>query len=666
MATLQKIRNHGVILLVIVGVAMLAFILGDFLNSGSSFFNRSRENIAVISGHDVHYTEYEAAKDQLTEVIKMQGQNPNDDAAQSQIRNQVWQMLMMQYTLGDEAEKIGLDVTADELSELCIGANPHRIIRSVFADANGNLDRAQLVRFLNQMNQPAEDAQQAEAIKTYKSYWMYWEKVVRLTQLQDKYTALVKGLVRANSLDAKFAFDARQADVNVEYVCKPYYTIADSLVSVTSADIKQLYKLHKESYKQTPNRAISYVGFDIVPSEADFKATEDLMKSLEEEFKTAEDIATVVNPNSDVMYDGRDYSIETIPAQYKDFAFAKGAKAGQVTEINFANNTYSMARIMKAGYSKPDSVELKFIATEEGQEDQELGWYMASELTKEIAGPAFSGKKGTRFTVAAGMGTQTFEILEVSKATPKVQLAILERKVTPSSKTYSVLYNAAKQFVVSNNTEEKFFSAATEKNLTIVPQYNLNKNTENVGSLVASRPIVRWAFEAKEGAVSDVFECGNQFIVAVLTEVNDGEYRSINNVRTELTLEAMNNKKAELIKKDLKGIQTLEEAAKKLGVEVQTAEHINLNAYRFGNNGAEPAVIGAAMAMADNTVSEPLQGNIGVYVIKTGVKVTANNEFNVDDEKSQLNQRNVYMIPYQAISLVESEAEVTDNRANFY
>ncbi len=666
MATLQKIRNHGVALLVIVGLAMLAFILGDFLNSGSSFFNRSRENVAVINGHNVHYTEYEAAKDQLTEVAKMQGQNPNDDAMQSQLRNQVWQMLMMQYTLGDEAEKIGLDVTADELSELCIGANPHRIIRSVFADANGNLDRAQLVRFLNQMNQEVDDPQQAEAIKSYKTYWLYWEKVIRLTQLQDKYTALVKSLIRANSLDAKFAFDARQADVNVEYVCKPYYAVADSLVSVSAADIKKLYKLHKESYKQTPNRAISYVGFDIVPSQADFEATEQLMKDLEKEFKTTDDVAMVVNPNSDIMFDGRDYSEENVPAQYKDFAFAKGAKAGQVTEIRFADNTYSMARIMKAGYAMPDSVELKFIATEEGQEDQELGWYTAEKLNKEIADKAFAGKKGTRFTVPAGMGEQTFEILEVSKATPKVQLAILERKVTPSSKTYSTLYNEAKQFIVNNNTEEKFLAAAGEQNLTVIPQYNLEKNTENVGTLTASRPIVRWAFEAKEGQVSDVFECGDQFIVAVLTEVNDGEYRSVNDVRTELTIEAMNNKKAELIMKDAKGVATLEEAAEKLGATVQTAEHINLNAYRFGNNGPEPAIIGAAMAMEDNTVSEPLKGNMGVYVIKTGVKVIANNEIDLETEKNQLNQRNAYMIPYQAISLVESEAQVTDNRANFY
>ena len=668
MATLSKIRSHGVLLIVIIGLAMLAFILEGLLTSGNSFFNRNRENIAVIAGHNVHFTEFDAAKDQLTQVAKMQGQNPNDESAQSQIRNQVWQMLMMQYTLGDEAEKIGLAVAPTELTELCLGANPHRIIRSVFGDAEGNIDRDQLAGFIQQISEDSDNPQEQEAILSYRSYWSYWEKVVRLTQLQDKYSALVKGLVRANSLDAKFAFDARQADVNVEYVCKPYYPIPDSLVQVSSADIKKLYKQHKENYKREPNRAIQYVCFDIVPSESDFAEVKTFMENLQEEFKTTDNIAAVVNPNSEIPFEGVDYSESTVPAQYKDFAFAKGAKAGQVTDLLFndANDTYSMARIMKAGYSLPDSVELKYIARQEGEEDRELGWFMATELSKEIAEPAFNSKKGTRFTVSVGTGEQTFEVLEVSKATPKVQLAILERKVSASSKTTNALYNKINQLIAENYTEEKFVAAMLENNYTVTPQYNLTQNTEKIGTLESSRSIIQWAFNAKEGEVSKLFQCGNQYVAAVLTEVNEGEYSSIEEVISDLTLEAINNKKAELIKKDLAGVQTLAEAADKLGVNVQTAEHINFTSYRFGGNGSEPAVVGTAMALADNSVSEPIQGNIGVYIIKTGVKVIANNELDIDAEKAQLDQRNAYMLPYQAISLVESEAQVTDNRANFY
>ena len=666
MASLQKIRNHGALLIAIVGLAMLAFILGDFLNSGSSFFNRSRENVGVIEGQKIHYTEYEAAKEQLTEVYKIEtGRSDFDEDTHAQNRNQVWNMMMMDYTLRAQAKAIGMDITADELSELCIGDNVHQIIRSrrAFMDENGQFSRDAVVNLLQAINQEGEDAEQNANLKQAKDYWMYWEKAVRISYMQEKYTALLQHLFKANSLDAEYAFNGRQNGVSAEYVMQPYYAVADSLVKVSDSDIRKLYKQHKQQYKQTPNRAIEYIAFDIKPSEDDFKAAQELLAGLQEEFKTAEDVSLVVNTNSDIMYDGRDYSEETVPAQYKDFAFAKGAKAGDCTEILFENNTYSMARLMQTGYSLPDSVELKAIV--EGGEDQELGWFKATDLPKNIAEPAFAGKRGTRFTVAQGMGEQTYEVMEVGKATPKVKLAILAREVTPSSKTYSVIYNQAKQFIVANNSAEALEAAAQEAGLTVVPQYNLTETTDKVGQLKSSRPIVRWAFEAKEGQVSDVFECGQQFIVAALTEVNDGEYRPLDAVRAELTYEATNNAKAEYIKKQLKGVTTLEAAAEALNQKVQNVERVSLSDSRFGNAGMEPAVIGKVLAIGENEVSEPVQGKTGVFMVKRGAaNNAAESAFNAESEKAQLASRFSYL-PYQALQIVEDKAEVTDNRANF-
>jgi len=663
MASLQRIRNHGALLIAIVGLAMLAFILGDFLNSGSSFFNRSRENVGVIEGQKVHYTEYEAAKEQLTEVYKIEtGRNDFDEDTHSQIRNQVWNMFVMDYSLRAQAEKIGMDVTADELSELCIGNNIHQIIRGrrAFYDENGQFSRDAVINLLQAIN--SEENGDDANIKQAKTYWLYWEKAVRISYLQEKYTALLQHMLKANSLDAEFAFNARQNGLSAEYVMQPYFTVADSLVKVSEGEIKKLYKQHKPQYKQTPNRAIKYVAFDIVPSEDDFKAAENMMNSLKDEFKTTEDVSLVVNTNSDIMYDGRDYSIETVPAEYKDFAFAKGAKAGQCTDIRFENNTYSMARIMQAGYSLPDSVELKAIV--EGGEDQELGWFKATDLPKNIAEKAFAGKRGSRFTVAQGMGEQTFEILEIGKPTPKVKLAILAREVTPSSKTYSIIYNNAKQFIVNNNNAEALEKAAQEQGLAVVPQYNLTKTTDKVGQLKSSRPIVRWAFEAKEGQVSDVFECGQQFIVAALTEVNDDEYRSLEAVRAELTYEARNNAKAEYIAKELKGVETLEAAAEKLDQKIQSVGRVALSDSRFGNAGMEPAVIGKAIALGENATSAPVKGNMGVFVVRTGAANNLTADFVAETEKAQLASRYTYL-PYQAMQLIEENAKIDDNRANF-
>lgn len=665
MASLQKIRNHGALLIAIVGLAMLAFILGDFLNSGSSFFHRNRENVGVIEGQKIHYTEYEAAKEQLTEVYKIEsGRSDFDEEMSTQIRNQVWNMMLMDYTLRAQAKKIGMDITQDELSELCIGENVHQLIsgRRAFADENGQFSRDIVINLLQAINQEGEDAEQNANLKQAKTYWLYWEKAVRISYMQEKYMALMQHLFKANSLEAEFAFDARQKGVSAEYVMQPYFAVADSLVKVSEGDIKKLYKQHKPEYKQTPNRAIKYIAFDIVPSEDDFKAAEELLTRLQDEFKTAEDVSLVVNTNSDIMYDGRDYSEETVPAQFKDFAFAKGAKAGQCTDILFENNTYAMARIMQAGYSLPDSVELKAIV--EGGEDQELGWFKAADLPKNIAEPAFAGKRGGRFTVAQGMGEQTYEIMELGKPTPKVKLAILAREVTPSSKTYSAIYNQAKQFIVTNNNAEALETAAQEAGMAVVPQYNLTATTDKIGQLKASRPIVRWAFDAKEGQVSDVFECGQQFVIAALTEVNDGEYRPLDAVRAELTYEATNNAKAAYVAKQLKGIEKIEDAVEILNQPLQSVERVSLADSRFGNAGMEPAVIGKTLTLAENELSEPIQGNMGVFVVKAGAANNTAEEMNVEAEKAQLASRFAY-VPYQAVQLMETNAKVEDNRANF-
>lgn len=668
MATLQKIRNHGVLLLVIVGVAMLAFIMGDFINSGSSFFNRGRENVGEIAGHKVHYTEYESAKDQLTEVYKIEsGRTDIDEDLSVQIRNQVWQMMLMDYTLREQADKIGMDVTNEELSNLCIGENPHQLIRQrrAFYDETGSFNRFALINFLNSINQEAADAEQAANLKQARTYWLYWEKAVRLTYMQEKYTDLISKLVGANDLDAKYAYDARQTTVDVQYVEQPYFAVPDSVVTVTNGDLKKLYAQHKEEYKQTPNRSIEYVSFAITPSEEDFADVERVMQSLEQDFRTRKDVENVVNANSDILYDGRDYSIDDIPAEYKEFAFGKNAKKDDCTGITFADNTFSIARIMDCGYNKSDSVQLRLLANGEGSEDVELGWFRANEIQKDVAVPAFNGKKGETFTVASGMGEQTFKIVDKSVPTPKVKLAILTRTVGASSKTYSILYNKAKQFIVNNGTEDKFRSAAAEQGLTIMPAYALSENADKVADLKNSRPIVRWAFEAKEGQVSDVFECGNQFVVAMLTETHDGEYRTLEDVRAELVMEATNNKKAEYIMAQWNGITTLSEAAKVFDTEIKTAEGVSLASYRFGAAGIEPSVIGHALAMADNTTSQAIKGNMGVYMLQIGEKQTATGEFNAAQEIQQLDMRVAYSIPYQAITLMESKAKVEDNRSRF-
>ncbi|MCM1035139.1 MAG: SurA N-terminal domain-containing protein [Paludibacter sp.] len=686
MATLEKIRSHGALLLIIVGLAMLAFILGDFFNSGSTFMNRSREYIGSIEGTDIHYTDYEADKEQLTEVYKIEtGRSDMNEEMQTYINNQVWQTLLIKNTLGKQAEKIGMTVTSDELAALCIGENPHQIIRQrrAFYDQTGNFNRLMLIQFLSRIDTEAQDAEQAAGLQQAKTYWNYWENAVRLTYLQEKYTALLSELVAANTLDAKFAFESRQTAANVQYVEQPYYTIADSLVKVSNSDIRSLYNKKKEQYKQEPNRSLNYIAFDILPSERDYAEVKQWINNLRNEFATVSvsELASVVNSNSDIIYDGRNFSENNIPEQYKEFAFGKNAKAGDVTDITFNNDTYAMARLIETGYNLPDSVQLRYTmladaaqfdslknAWNKGEygDASELGWLQENEMPKEMLEKAFTGAKNAIIALPYGTGVQVIQIMDKSAATPKAKLAIMERKVTPSSKTYAAIYNQAKQYIVNNNNAEKFNSAAEEENLTLYPAFGLLKNTDKVADLQQSRPIVRWAFNAKEGEVSDVFECGDKFIVALLTEVQDGDYRSIDDVTAELRRELIQDKKAEKIMADLKGITTLEEAAAKTNSEIQTADNITLASYRFGNAGMEPAVIGTAVALQKDQLSAPVKGQNGVYVLRSTAIVTTEGEYNEQQEMQQLNMRYSYSLPYQVVNLIQEKADITDNRSNFF
>ncbi len=684
MASLQKIREHGVLLLIIVGLAMIAFIMGDFINSGSSFFHRAEQYVGTIEGEDIHIQDFENAREQLTEVYKIEtGRNDFDEDLQSNINNQVWQLMVMQHTLGAQAEAIGMTVTDDELADKCFGEHPHQIIaqRPAFKDQSGQFNRVALIQFLAGLDQAAQNPEQASSIKQAQTYWMYWENAVRLTWLQEKYTDLIQELVGANKLDAEQNAKAGQTIVDVEYVMQPYYSVPDSLVKITNGDIRTRYNEKKEQYKQEPSRSLKYVAFDIKPSEQDFKDVETWINNLENEFNTTEDVAAVVNPNSDIIYNGQNYSAETVPAQFKDWAFAKGRKAGDVTGILFENDTYAAARIMQTGYSLPDSVELRgTILAKEDQLDSlkaewkkgnfgqsvETQWVSETMLSREIADKAFAGQKGSIFTVPYGTGIQAIQIVDKAAATPKVKLAILSRSVTPSSKTYAALYNEAKQFVVNNQTEESFNAAAEEANIEVESAFNLQKSTHKVNNLSQSRPIVRWAYKAKEGQVSDVFECGSQFVVAVLTEAKDSEYRLISDVQAELRMEILRDKRAEILQKKLAEATSLKEAAEIADTEIKTADGITLNSYRFGDAGMEPAVIGAAVRLEQGELSAPVKGMQGVYVLQSKNKNIAEAEINIEQEIRQLNMRYSYSLPYQAVNLIEKEADIIDNRSNFY
>jgi peptidyl-prolyl cis-trans isomerase D len=704
MATLEKIRSKGVLLVVVVGLALLAFIVGDFLNSGSSYFNKSRETVAKIVGEDINIKDYSAAIDQMSEVYKIEtGRTELNEETMTQLRQSVWETMVNEKILFAEAKKVGLAVSEEELSDRLIGNNIHPLIqqRRAFAGENGQFSRQSLVQFLKSLDQTPTNEEMKQQIDKAKTYWKFWEKTVKTNILQEKYNALIGKAVTANSLDAKMSFDDRKTSVDVAYVVKPYYAIADKDVNVSDSEINDLYNKKKELFKQEANRSINFVAFDIKPMKEDFKDAETWMNKLVDEFKTTTDVAGLVNTNSDIMYDGKPYSAKTVPAELKDFAF--GNSTGAIYGPVFANNTYTMARVMESGIMQSDSVKLRHIflvqkdsakvdsliaALKSGADfaamakqysavkqtaanGGEIGWLTqdVKGMDKEITTDAFSKPVKEIFTIKNAQGTQIMQVTEKTPARNKVKLAILERKVVPSSKSYSKIYNDAKQFAAELKGDQ-FESRAKEKGYIVRPAAEILQTVDKIGDISQSRKIIQWAFKSSKNDVSDVFDCGTQFVVAITTEINEKGYRSVDKVKDQLKAEVIKDKKAELMIKDLTDKlaknPSLEALAASMGDSLKSAKGVNFAAYQFGLAGFEPTVIGKSSIVELNKVSAPIKGNAGVYVIRTSNKVVNPQPFDARMEKMQLNGRMGYSLPYAIIQNLKDKADIVDNRLNFF
>ncbi|HLP05333.1 MAG TPA: SurA N-terminal domain-containing protein [Paludibacter sp.] len=704
MATLEKIRSKGVLLVAVVGLALLAFIVGDFLREGSTFFNQSREIVAKIAGEDIKIKEYSEAIDQMTEVYKIEtGKAELSEEMVGQLRESVWESLVNEKLLMAETEKIGLTVSTEELSDRLIGNNIHPLIlqRRAFMGENGQFSRPQLVQFLNSLDQTPANEEMRQQIEKAKSYWKFWEKAVKISILQDKYNTLIAKAVTANGLDAKMSYQDKKTSVDVAYYVQPYFMIPDSAVKVSDSEVKERYNKEKEQFKQEANCAMKFVAFDIKPLSADFAEAKQWMDKLSEEFKTTNDVAGLVNSNSDVMYDGRNYSEKTVPANLKSFAF--GGKTGDIVGPIFENNTYTMARIMESGIMRSDSVKLRHIFLVEKDAAKadsivaaikagadfaslakkysavqqtaanggEIGWLQEGMggSDKELVATAFNKPVNEVFTLKNAQGVQILQVTAKTPARPKVKLAILERKVTASSKTYSKIYNDAKQFAV-NLSAANFESKAKEKGYVVRPAADIMKSTERLADIPQSRKIVQWVFKSDKDDVSDVFDCGSVFVVAMTTEVNEKGYRSIDKLNDQLKAEIIKDKKADLMIKNLSAelakAGSLEGLAATMHDSVKVATGVNFGAYQFGMAGFEPAVIAKSAMAQIGKVPAPIKGNAGVYVVRASNKRENPQPFDSKMEIMQLNSRMSYSLPYMIIQDIKDKADIVDNRLNFF
>lgn len=702
MATLQNIRNKaGILVAVVIAFALIAFILGDMLKSGRSLFSGSQNEIAEVAGKSIPVQLYQQKVEEATENYKRNtNQSALDEETSEKIRQQTWNDLIRDYVMKKEYSELGISISSDELFDMVQGNNILPQIKQIPIFQNqttGQFDRSLVIQFLKNIDQdPSGKARQS---------WLAFEKVVLQNRLNEKYNNLIKKGLFVTNLEAKVETQERTLDTDIDYIVMGYNTVSDSLINITDEDLSNYYDKHINNFKQEASRDIAYVTFEIAPSKKDDKLAHKWITGIVEEFKNTEDDAQFVNLNADSHFDNTFYKENELSEQIGSFAFK--SKAGAVYGPYVENETYKLAKVTRIA-NLPDSVHIRHILIPQDKntgdfskaealvdslknlmkhganfvdlakqysKDQnsfdkggDLGWIKENFISKAFSDSCFFANKGDLATIKTQYGVHLIEILEQSQKFKRVQVAILDRKIEPSSETYQQTYSQASKFAGLYNTQEKFEEAVAKQNLTKKVANNLRKNDNKISGLDSPRELVRWAFKSEKGTGSPIFEFGNKFVVATLTDVREEGFSNIEQVKSELKIDVKREKKAEKLIEDIKNQNkdNINDLAQSLNTEVKSLKNVKFSSFGIKGLGVEPNINAAAVTLPKDKLSEPIKGNNGVYVIIVKAINKPGENININKEKTFLTKNLLNQINFYSYDALKESSNIKDNRSKFY
>ncbi len=708
MATLQNIRNRGGILVsIIIGLALVAFIVGDALNSGASIFNRSRNQVGEIAGEGISIQDFQNKVAKNEDMVKMMnGISALTDEQQTMVRENTWQQLVMETILNREFEELGIDVSGDELYDMLLGENMNPAVRQLFADPNtGQVD-------LNQARAVIKSLIDAPANSPQKAYWLNMEEQIASSRKQAKFNALLmKGLYTTDA-EAQEATENSVVKSDISYIVKNYSSIEDSTIHVTPDEIKNYYNSKQKLFEQPESRRIVYVNFDIESSPEDYSETLKWVKDMTDEFALSENPAEFVDLSSDKKFDPSYYRKDEIANDsLADFLFTnKGGVYGPYLENNsyrisraadmkmlpdsvrarhilipVSNNNYAQAKSVAdslAGVLKKGADFEALARKYSGDQNSainggDLGWFGPKMMVQPFSDTVFFAKPKDIKVVLTQFGAHVVQVTDRAKPVQKVQIATVEKEIVPSQKTTNQIYNQARTFAAKIATAEDFDKQVDESGLT-KRIATVNKNDKTIAGMDNARDLIRQTYlSGKPGEVilsnegSNIFETGNKFTVAVLSEVNEEGVAPLQKVTSTIQRELIRKKKAELLKKELQssmqGSESLLSVAQKAGLEVKEAPEITFNSFQIPGAGIEPNVIATATLMEQGKISQPIAGNQGVYVILVNNKTTEEITPEMTEQtKMGLEQTNMYRASYQALQVLLKNAEIKDTRYKFY
>ena len=700
MATLQRIRNRaGLLVAVIIGMAIFAFVLQDLLSGGQTAFNRSQFEFAEIDGNSVQYDEYSAKVEKLAEYYRLRvGQTSLDEQTMESIREQTWQDMVREYITRDEYQELGVSVSTDELMDMVQGRNPHPVITQLFADPQtGILNRSFLVQFIRTMNDDPSGAQ--------KTIWLYLENEILKDRTFSKYNNLIsKGLYVTNLEASNNALESsKRTDIN--YIVQRFTSIPDSAISYTESDLQKYYKNHQKEYQQEASRDIEYLVYEVTASEEDDQAAREWINRMKPEFISVEDPVSLVGMESDQPFDGINYTNGDLSEEINDFMFS--SEPGAVYGPYLEESAYRLARLVEINYL-PDSVRARHILLQVDQSTDPAALMALADSLQEVlqkggtgtslpvnmaqtvlplqvetlagspegsmvqpfSDSCFYDKNGDVKQVQTQFGIHLLQVTAKSSNSKKVKVAYLTRNVEPSSETYRGYYSDAVKFAGLNNTYEKFNQGVTSENLTKRYASDVTETQKTITGLDNPRPLIRWAFEAElYDVTSEVFEFGNKYVIAVLTGIREKGIAPFEQVKAEIELEVRKEKKAEKIIKDLEAAmasaQDIENLGLEAGLAVQQASNINFSSVSLPGAGIEPRVLAAAAVLPANQISKPIKGNNGVYVLVV-TNVNETEEQNLAGVKSRMTTQRESQSNFEAYNALRDAADIKDNRAKFF
>ncbi len=700
MATLEKIRNRaGVLVSIVIGLALVAFILGDILGSGPSLFTDTQFEIAEIAGESVSYQNFQNKVDNISEMYMLNtGEQSLDSETYENIMEQAWQTLTREIILEQEYDRLGIQISPEELFDMVQGANIHPIVRQLFTDPEtGTFNQAYVIQFLRSMQQDPTGQQRA--------YWMHIENEITKNRKESKYNSLISQGLYVPNFQAKQAWEENNKSVSFDFIVQRFNTVHDSLAQVSPSEIRRYYRQNREDFLQTASRDIEYIAFNVDPSDEDDRLAQEWIERMKEEFTEVEEVRQFINLNSDIPYDQTNYSYDELPENIADFMFA--ADPGDIYGPYFEDNSYKLSRLVEINFV-PDSVRARHILIQPGPEldyqqagskadsllgvlrrggnfetlaiqysddtgsrfdGGNLGWFTEGMMVPEFDEACFTADQGEPFVVETQFGFHVAEVTGRSRELKKVRYATLAREVTPGSATYQRIYSKASHFAGMNTSYDEFTAAAREEDLTIRVANNILINDKQVPGIESARELVRWAFEAREESISPIFEIEDRFVIAALTKVRRDGYQPLEEASNEIESILKRKKKGEILVSRLQE-KIADEAdiaslAKALDTKIEQADNIRFTSFSVPGAGIEPRLIGTAMYLDENILSLPVVGENGVYTLQVR-SVEIPDEMDLETERNRLKQSKRARVNFEVFEALKEEADIKDNRHKFF